>query len=118
MNPNANHFLKNICHLLNRNCDITCFYAVVPLPDFLKIGSSVEIWEVGIEIIIKKRVPIWWSHCTTILPNSCFNVCFYSGIQVLYPLNLNNYEVTLNKESSISRRLRDYSFLEFHILTI
>ena len=29
-------------------------YAVVPLPDFLKIGGSAEIREVGIEIIIKK----------------------------------------------------------------
>ena len=28
--------------------------AVVPLPDFLKIGSSAEIREVGIEKIIKK----------------------------------------------------------------
>ena len=28
--------------------------AVVPLPDFLKIGSSAEIREVGIEIIIQK----------------------------------------------------------------
>ena len=28
--------------------------AVVPLPDFLKIGSSEEIREVGIEIIIQK----------------------------------------------------------------
>ena len=30
------------------------FNAVVPLPDFLKIGSSTEIQEVGIEIIIQK----------------------------------------------------------------
>ena len=29
-------------------------YAVVPLPDFLKIGSSAEIREIGIEIIIQK----------------------------------------------------------------
>ena len=28
--------------------------AVLPLPDFLKIGSSAEIREVGIEIIIQK----------------------------------------------------------------
>ena len=28
--------------------------AVVPLPDFLKIGSSAEIQEDGIEIIIQK----------------------------------------------------------------
>ena len=37
-------------------------------------------------------------------------MCFYSSIHVLYPINLNNYEVTLNQVMSISRRLQDYSF--------
>ena len=35
---------------------------------------------------------------------------FFSSIHVLYPQNLNNYEVTLNQVMSISRRLQDYSF--------
>ena len=36
--------------------------------------------------------------------------CVLMAVQVLYPLNLNNYDVTLNKVRSISRRLHDYSF--------
>ena len=37
-------------------------------------------------------------------------MCFNSSILVLYALNLNNYDVTLNKVRSISRNLWDYSF--------
>ena len=40
----------------------------------------------------------------------------YNSIHVLYPLNLNNYNVTLNKVRSISRRLRDYRFWSFIFL--
>ena len=36
------------------NLVINRSYAVVPLPDFWKIGSFAEIREVGIEIIIQK----------------------------------------------------------------
>ena len=44
----------NIKDFMTQNLTSFLTYAVVPLADFLKIGSSAEIGEVGIEIIIKK----------------------------------------------------------------
>ena len=47
--------MSNLYHSLNlKYHKLMSPYAVVPLPGFLKIGSSAEIREVGIEIIIQK----------------------------------------------------------------
>ena len=52
-------YVKRTLPTLFNNCVVNINngprpFAVVPLPDFLKIGSSAEIREVGIEILIQK----------------------------------------------------------------
>ena len=50
------HFVFATSHKITIKCDNIefCVYAVVPLPDFLKIGSSAEIREITIEKNIQK----------------------------------------------------------------